>query len=43
VIVHVAGKGEFEPLKKRIEQSEDTVIMLVYTAIKNMANLKLEN
>src|SRR5215510_15093230 len=38
----VAGKGECQPPKKRIVHSADTVIMLVYSAMKNMANLKLE-
>src|SRR5215467_5692150 len=38
----VSGKGEFQPPKNRMVQSAETVIMLVYSAMKNMANLKLE-
>src|SRR6266404_3151043 len=41
VNVHVVGNGESQPPKKRIEHRQETVIMLVYSAMKNMANLKL--
>src|SRR5216684_5971260 len=41
VNVQLAGNGESQPPKKRIEHKHDTVIMLVYSAMKNMANLKL--
>src|SRR3984893_13973830 len=41
VNVQLAGNGESQPPKKRIEHRHDTVIMLVYSAMKNMANLKL--
>src|SRR5215469_8738928 len=36
------GKGEFHPPKNKMAHRLETVIMLVYSAIKNMANLKLE-
>src|ERR1700730_9961573 len=35
------GKGESKPPKKRIVARHDTVIMLEYSAMKNIANLKL--
>src|ERR1700676_3496722 len=38
----VCGKGESHPPKKRIVARHDTVIMLEYSAMKNIANLKLE-
>src|SRR5713101_3422467 len=41
VKVHEAGKGDSHPPKNRIEHKHETVIMLVYSAIKNIANLKL--
>src|ERR1700730_16244758 len=41
VNVQLAGNGESQPPKKRIEHRHETVIMLVYSAMKNMANLKL--
>src|SRR5712664_4346685 len=41
VKVQLAGNGESQPPKKRIEHRQETVIMLVYSAMKNMANLKL--
>src|SRR5713101_4356301 len=41
VNVQLAGNGESQPPKKRIEHKQETVIMLVYSAMKNMANLKL--
>src|SRR6266852_2212122 len=41
VNVQLAGNGESQPPKKRIEHKQETVIMLVYSAIKNIANLKL--
>src|ERR1700674_233291 len=41
VNVQLWGNGESQPPKKRIEHRQETVIMLVYSAIKNMANLKL--
>src|SRR5712692_1326761 len=41
VNIHEAGKGESHPPKNMIEHRHETVIMLVYSAIKNMANLKL--
>src|SRR5258708_34219580 len=37
----VAGKGESQPPKKRIVARQETVIIAVYSAMKNMANLKL--
>src|SRR5271168_2466707 len=40
--VQESGKGESQPPKNRIVARQDTVIMLVYSAMKNMANLKLE-
>src|SRR6266852_1152922 len=41
VKVKLAGNVESQPPKKRIEHRQETVIMLVYSAMKNMANLKL--
>src|SRR4029077_12934386 len=41
VNVQLAGNGESQPPKKRIAHRLETVIMLVYSAMKNMANLKL--
>src|SRR5260370_21692890 len=41
VNVQLAGNGESQPPKKRIEHKQETVIMLVYSAMKNIANLKL--
>src|SRR5713101_6709341 len=41
VKVHEAGKGDSYPPKNSIEHRQETVIMLVYSAIKNIANLKL--
>src|SRR6266481_10063135 len=41
VKVQLTGNGESQPPKNRIEQRHDTVIILVYSAMKNMANLKL--
>jgi hypothetical protein len=38
----VCGKGESQPPKNRIVARQDTVIMLEYSAMKNIANLKLE-
>ena len=38
----LSGKGESQPPKKRIVARQETVIMLAYSAMKNMANLKLE-
>src|SRR6266404_3371544 len=40
--VHEAGKGDSHPPKIGIEHRHETVIMLVYSAMKNIANLKLE-
>src|SRR5258708_15128360 len=37
----VCGKGESHPPKKRMVARHDTVIMLEYSAMKNIANLKL--
>src|SRR4029077_4582608 len=37
----VEGKGESQPPKKRIVARQETVIIAVYSAMKNMANLKL--
>src|ERR1700676_2175557 len=37
----VCGNGESHPPKKRIVARQETVIMLAYSAMKNMANLKL--
>src|SRR5271168_3950935 len=37
-----AGNGDSQPPKNMIEQRHETVIMLVYSAMKNIANLKLE-
>src|SRR6266852_1495123 len=42
VNVHEAGKGDSHPPKNSIEHRHETVIMLVYSAMKNIANLKLE-
>src|SRR5271168_2067115 len=36
-----AGNGDSQPPKNMIEQRHETVIMLVYSAMKNIANLKL--
>src|SRR5882724_6795589 len=36
-----SAKGEFQPPKKRIVARQETVIIAVYSAMKNMANLKL--
>src|SRR5712692_2055132 len=41
VKVHEAGKGDSHPPKNMIEHKHETVIMLVYSAIKNIANVKL--
>src|SRR6266404_3749169 len=41
VNVQLAGNGDSQPPKKRIEHRQETVIMLVYSAMKNIANLKL--
>src|SRR5215468_4845513 len=41
-MVQLSGKGEFQPPKNKIVHNADTVIMLVYSAMKNIANLKLE-
>src|SRR5690349_6965134 len=41
VNVQLAGKGDSQPPKNMMVQRQDTVIMLVYSAMKNMANLKL--
>src|SRR5438309_2830967 len=41
VKVQLAGNGESQPPKNRIEHRHETVIMLVYSAMKNIANLKL--
>ena len=38
----LAGKGESQPPKNRIVARQETVIMLAYSAMKNIANLKLE-
>ena len=40
--VQRSGKGESHPPKNRIVARQETVIMLAYSAMKNMANLKLE-
>src|SRR5579871_1043763 len=37
----VSGKGESQPPKKRIVARQETVIIAAYSAMKNMANLKL--
>jgi hypothetical protein len=42
VKVQDCGKGDSQPPKNRMEHRHDTVIMAVYSAMKNMANLKLE-
>src|SRR6266571_2936132 len=39
--LHEAGKGDSHPPKNKIEHRHETVIMLVYSAMKNIANLKL--
>ncbi len=40
--MRVCGKGEkAHPPKNRIVARHDTVIMLAYSAMKNIANLKL--
>src|SRR5580700_4694610 len=41
VNVQLAGKGDSHPPKNIIVQRQETVIMLVYSAMKNIANLKL--
>src|ERR1700739_3506705 len=41
VNVHASGTGESQPPKNRMVARHETVIMLVYSAIKNIANLKL--
>src|SRR2546421_4803987 len=41
VTVQEAGKGESHPPKNMMVQRQETVIMLVYSAMKNIANLKL--
>src|ERR1700676_4789972 len=38
----VWGKGDSQPPKKRIVARHETVIMLAYSPMKNIANLKLE-
>src|SRR5271169_3090853 len=35
------GNGESQPPKKRIVARQETVIMFAYSAMKNIANLKL--
>ena len=40
--VQESGKGESQPPKKRMVARQDTVIMFAYSAMKNIANLKLE-
>src|SRR5580658_2041720 len=37
----LAGKGDSHPPKNMMVQRHETVIMLVYSAMKNIANLKL--
>src|SRR5215472_17098722 len=39
--VQASGKKECQPPKKRIVARQETVIIAVYSAMKNMANLKL--
>src|SRR5215475_2119931 len=39
--VQVLGKKECQPPKKSIVAKQETVIIAVYSAMKNMANLKL--
>src|SRR5689334_7778776 len=41
VNVQLAGNGESQPPKNKMVHRQDTVIMLVYSAMKNMANIKL--
>ena len=40
--VQLSGRGESHPPKNRIVARQETVIMFAYSAMKNMANLKLE-
>ncbi len=37
----VCGKGDSQPPKNKMVARQETVIMLAYSAMKNMANLKL--
>src|ERR1700739_1691494 len=41
VNVQESGKGDSQPPKNMIVARQDTVIMLVYSAIKNIANFML--